>query len=116
MVYQIASSHYYAAGPPPRPPTQQQNYGPAFEGANHRQQQPFFQYSQCTGKKKALCVSYFGRSARNVHVFLPIYQIGINYFGTQSELKGCINDAQNVRNFLCSKRILVMHRGNADIM
>lgn len=45
--------------------------------------QPFFQYSQCTGKKKALC-------------------IGINYFGQSAELKGCINDANNVKRFLCT--------------
>ncbi|KAI0339184.1 hypothetical protein BDW22DRAFT_1361639 [Trametopsis cervina] len=38
-------------------------------------------YSKCTGRKKALC-------------------IGINYFGQQQELHGCINDAKNVRNFL----------------
>ncbi|KAI0342819.1 hypothetical protein BDW22DRAFT_1428962 [Trametopsis cervina] len=71
------------SGPPPRPPTQQQNYGPQFEAANHTRQQPWFQYSQCTGKKKALCV-------------------GINYFGTNAELKGCINDARNVQRFLCT--------------
>lgn len=46
--------------------------------------QPYFQYSQCTGKKKALC-------------------IGINYFGQDAELKGCINDAQNVQRFLCTQ-------------
>lgn len=46
----------YQIGPPPMPPSQQQNYGPHFEGPNHRDQQPFFQYSQCNGKKKALCV------------------------------------------------------------
>jgi hypothetical protein len=28
-------------------------------------------------------------------------QIGINYRGTSSELRGCINDAQNVQRFLC---------------
>lgn len=35
------------------------------------------------GKKKALC-------------------IGINYFGKSYELKGCINDARNMRSFLRS--------------
>ncbi|KAA1467452.1 peptidase C14 [Dentipellis sp. KUC8613] len=65
------------------PPPEQQNYGPQFEGANHQQQQPFFQYSQCNGKKKALC-------------------IGINYFGTDAELKGCINDARNIERFICA--------------
>ncbi|KAF8806293.1 hypothetical protein BYT27DRAFT_7191621 [Phlegmacium glaucopus] len=71
-------------GPPPRPPTQVQNYGPHFQGAHNREAQPFFQYSQCTGKKKALC-------------------IGINYFAQNGELRGCINDANNMQNFLCSK-------------
>ncbi|PIL24114.1 hypothetical protein GSI_13866 [Ganoderma sinense ZZ0214-1] len=40
-----------------------------------------FQYSKCTGKKKALC-------------------IGINYKGMPNELYGCINDARNVQRFL----------------
>ncbi|KAF8914273.1 caspase domain-containing protein [Gymnopilus junonius] len=74
----------YPAGPPPRPPTQVQNYGPQFQGPNHQQSQPFFQYSQCNGKKKALCV-------------------GINYFGSGQELKGCINDVHNMKNFLMSE-------------
>lgn len=45
-----------AEGPPPPPPSQQQSYGPSFEDAQHHQRQLYFQYSQCTGKKKALCV------------------------------------------------------------
>ncbi|KAH3902308.1 related to Metacaspase-1 [Saccharomycodes ludwigii] len=40
-----------------------------------------FQYSQCSGKKKALL-------------------IGINYIGTQNELHGCINDVSNMQTFL----------------
>ncbi|KAI0714343.1 peptidase C14, caspase domain-containing protein [Cerioporus squamosus] len=52
-----------------------------FEGADHLQHQLFYQYSQCNGKKKALC-------------------IGINYVGQSAELKGCINDARNVSQFL----------------
>ncbi|KAG6916975.1 Ca(2+)-dependent cysteine protease [Tephrocybe rancida] len=43
-----------------------------------------FQYSKCTGRKKALC-------------------IGINYQGQPNELRGCINDAKHVRDFLISK-------------
>lgn len=43
------------AGPPPRPPTTQQNYGPTMD-SGQQHYQPHFQYSQCTGKKKALCV------------------------------------------------------------
>ncbi|THV07391.1 hypothetical protein K435DRAFT_772718 [Dendrothele bispora CBS 962.96] len=70
-------------GPPPMPPAHQQHYGPHFEDSQHRDVQPFFQYSQCNGKRKALC-------------------IGINYFGQDSELRGCINDARNMQQFLCS--------------
>ncbi|KIY62656.1 hypothetical protein CYLTODRAFT_404266 [Cylindrobasidium torrendii FP15055 ss-10] len=40
-----------------------------------------FQYSKCTGKKRAVC-------------------IGINYVGQKSALKGCVNDARHVREFL----------------
>lgn len=60
-----------------------QHYGPHFQGPNNSDQQPFFQYSQCTGRKKALC-------------------IGINYFGQNGELRGCINDARNMQRFLCT--------------
>ncbi|KAG2095488.1 caspase domain-containing protein [Suillus discolor] len=42
-----------------------------------------FQYSKCTGRKKALC-------------------IGINYKGQRRELRGCVNDAHNVKRFLTS--------------
>ncbi|KAI0065103.1 peptidase C14 [Artomyces pyxidatus] len=81
----LISHSIFEAGPPPaRPPQGQQNYGPQFQGANNQTQQPFFQYSQCTGRKKALC-------------------IGINYFGQSAELKGCINDARNIERFLCQK-------------
>ncbi|KAJ9108640.1 Ca(2+)-dependent cysteine protease [Naganishia adeliensis] len=87
--YNPANEHQYGQfqgnAPPPRPPPQQQYYGPQMQGGHHGQpQQPFFQYSQCTGSKKALC-------------------IGINYKGTSSELKGCINDAQNMSKFLCER-------------
>ena len=42
----------FTEGPPPPPPSHVQNYGP--QGTNN-----YFQYSQCTGKKKALCVCFF---------------------------------------------------------
>ncbi|KAJ3777105.1 putative metacaspase [Lentinula raphanica] len=71
------------SGPPPMPPQQQQYYGPQVGGPGGQPQQPYFQYSQCNGRKKALC-------------------IGINYFNTSSELRGCINDAQNMQRFLCT--------------
>ncbi|KAJ6494860.1 caspase domain-containing protein [Mycena vitilis] len=79
-----SSSYAPPPGPPPRPPTTQQHYGPQMQNQNHQMQQPFFQYSQCNGKKKALC-------------------IGINYFGQAAELRGCINDARNIQQFLGSK-------------
>ncbi|CUM62851.1 uncharacterized protein PRCAT00000409001 [Priceomyces carsonii] len=108
--------------PPPGAPQQyqhQQNYGPPQGAPQHYQQQQYysglpqvpsqqgsyqrgnatlpptnpqsfgqntgvtFQYSNCTGKKKALLV-------------------GINYFGTSNELRGCINDVKNMGNFLVS--------------
>lgn len=40
-----------------------------------------FQYSSCTGRRKALL-------------------IGINYFGQEGELRGCINDVKNVSTYL----------------
>jgi hypothetical protein len=42
---------------------------------------PNFQLSNCSGRKRALL-------------------IGINYFRTSAELKGCINDVHNIKNFL----------------
>ncbi|EJU04567.1 peptidase C14 [Dacryopinax primogenitus] len=63
------------------PPSQMQSYGPEFQ-QNGQTAHPYFQYSQCNGRKKALC-------------------IGINYYRTSNELKGCVNDANNMRNFLC---------------
>ncbi|KAI6155280.1 peptidase C14, caspase domain-containing protein [Pisolithus tinctorius] len=65
------------------PPAQQQYYGPPMQGPNQQTQQPFFQYSQCTGKKRALC-------------------IGINYINQSGQLNGCINDANNLKAFLMS--------------
>jgi metacaspase-1 len=40
-----------------------------------------FQYSNCTGRRKALL-------------------IGINYFGQRGQLRGCINDVRNMMAFL----------------
>ncbi|TPX12784.1 uncharacterized protein E0L32_000961 [Thyridium curvatum] len=63
------------AGPPP-PPAQPQQFGHgAPTGYN-------FQYSQCTGRRKALLV-------------------GINYFGQRGQLRGCINDVRNMSAYLC---------------
>lgn len=40
-----------------------------------------FQYSNCTGRRKALLV-------------------GINYFGQRGQLRGCINDVKNMSAYL----------------
>ena len=60
----------FAEGAPPPPPTNVQNYGP--EGTNNQ-----FQYSQCTGKKKALCVCFF---------YLNADQSSINLFSDWNQL------------------------------
>lgn len=60
---------------PPPPPTQAQQFG---SGAP---QGYSFQYSNCTGNRKALL-------------------IGINYFGQKGELRGCINDVKNMSAYL----------------
>ncbi|KAJ7106413.1 caspase domain-containing protein [Mycena crocata] len=44
-----------------------------------------FQYSKCTGRRRALC-------------------IGINYAGQQHELRGCVNDAKHVFSFLVRRK------------
>lgn len=69
-----------------RPPQGDQFYGPQFQNGNQGggKQQPFFQYSQCNGKRKALA-------------------IGCNYIGTSQALGGCINDAHNMVKFLCDR-------------
>ncbi|CCK68019.1 Ca(2+)-dependent cysteine protease MCA1 KNAG_0A03330 [Huiozyma naganishii CBS 8797] len=43
-----------------------------------------YSYSQCTGQRKALI-------------------IGINYIGSKNQLRGCINDAHNIFDFLTSR-------------
>ncbi|CAG8589211.1 16081_t:CDS:2, partial [Acaulospora colombiana] len=48
-----------------------------------------YQYSQCTGRKKALC-------------------IGINYAGTDAALRGCINDAKNMKQFLIKDIVMLL--------
>lgn len=66
---------YAPRGNAPPPPQGAQQFG-------HGAPQGYtFQYSACTGRRKALL-------------------IGINYFGTNAELKGCINDTRNVSSFL----------------
>ncbi|KAG9243439.1 caspase domain-containing protein [Calycina marina] len=73
-----AHSNAYVNGnssAPLPPPTAPQNFG---SGAP---QGYAFQYSNCTGRRKALL-------------------IGINYFGQRGQLRGCINDVKNMSAFL----------------
>ncbi|KAL8688447.1 MAG: hypothetical protein Q9218_005649 [Villophora microphyllina] len=60
---------------PPPPPQAMQSFG---SGAP---QGYSFQYSNCTGRRKALL-------------------IGINYFGQRGQLRGCINDVKNMSTYL----------------
>ncbi|KAI9371296.1 caspase domain-containing protein [Aspergillus egyptiacus] len=60
---------------PPRPPMGAQHFGHGAPSNYH------FQYSACTGRRRALL-------------------IGINYFGQPNQLQGCINDVTNVSTFL----------------
>ncbi|QPG73014.1 hypothetical protein FOA43_000318 [Brettanomyces nanus] len=61
-----------------------------------------FEYSQCNGVRKALL-------------------IGINYIGTGNQLRGCINDANNMRRFLLtngypSENIVMLTDDQKDFM
>ncbi|RMD41999.1 hypothetical protein DV735_g3141, partial [Chaetothyriales sp. CBS 134920] len=64
-----------AGARPAAPPTAPQQFG---HGAPSGYS---FQYSNCTGKRKALL-------------------IGINYFGQKGQLRGCINDVKNMSTYL----------------
>jgi metacaspase-1 len=65
-------------GQPHAPSTAPQSFG---HGAPNNYS---FQYSNCTGRRKALV-------------------IGINYYKGESPLKGCINDAHRISNFLSER-------------
>ncbi|MCJ1250279.1 Ca(2+)-dependent cysteine protease [Trapelia coarctata] len=66
--------HGNTNAPPPPPQTMQAFGHGAPQGYN-------FQYSACTGNRKALL-------------------IGINYFGQRGQLRGCINDVKNMSTYL----------------
>ncbi|SCZ92236.1 BZ3500_MvSof-1268-A1-R1_Chr5-2g07727 [Microbotryum saponariae] len=77
-------------GPPPTHYGEfDQNQGPSrYQGDQFQvHQQPVANaqmYSNCSGKRKAL-------------------SIGINYTGTSSALRGCINDSDNMIKFICER-------------
>ncbi|RUS25121.1 hypothetical protein BC938DRAFT_472596 [Jimgerdemannia flammicorona] len=64
-----------------RPPSAPGGYVMHVDSAMRNAPPPNFQLSNCQGRKRALL-------------------IGINYFGSQNELKGCINDVHNMKRFL----------------
>ena len=70
----MPNAYQHQGGPPP-PPTAPQQFG---HGAPSQYQ---FQYSNCSGKRKALL-------------------IGINYYGQRGALRGCINDVKNMSTYL----------------
>ncbi|EAQ93861.1 hypothetical protein CHGG_02096 [Chaetomium globosum CBS 148.51] len=77
--YPIAHGPGYGGSGPsraaPPPPSGSQEFG-------HGAPQGYtFQYSNCTGRRRALL-------------------IGINYFGQNGELRGCINDVKNLSAYL----------------
>lgn len=83
----------YGGYPPPNQPPPPNNYGqppPNMPPPPSTAPQAFghgapnnyaFQYSNCTGRRKALL-------------------IGINYFGQRGQLRGCINDVKNMSAYL----------------
>ncbi|KAF9873597.1 caspase domain-containing protein [Colletotrichum karsti] len=76
-----ANSNAYVHGnhnAPPPPPSQPQGFGHGAPNNYH------FQYSNCTGRRKALL-------------------IGINYFGQRGQLRGCINDVKNMSAYLVER-------------
>lgn len=69
------SQHQQQQNAAHRPPSQAQQFGHGAPGSYT------FQYSNCTGRRKALL-------------------IGINYFSQKGQLRGCINDVKNMSTYL----------------
>ncbi|KAJ1033142.1 hypothetical protein NDA13_001140 [Ustilago tritici] len=98
QMYQTGGGYLPPSYPPPGGAQGQMGYGynhpsgpigPPEYASNHVNFRPHggmmgnvrYEYSSMQGKRKALL-------------------IGINYFGQKGELRGCINDVHNVKNFL----------------
>ena len=93
----ILNHLYYCiptGGPPPGQPQHGYQQPPQYPGAYPPPQQSYPQtqaspshsglLSNCQGNKKALL-------------------IGINYFGTGGELRGCVNDVNNIKSLIRSR-------------
>jgi len=79
-------SHGYAPHGEPRVPTDMPSEQVSRLIARNPDsfEHPDFQFSKCTGRKKAVC-------------------IGINYTGQNSQLDGCVSDAKNIYRFLMDR-------------
>jgi hypothetical protein len=95
-LFQAAAPGYNQFAPPPRHSTKHHSNRLTKPAPLPN---PDFQYSKCTGRRRALCVClhsfFFFASWSDCYL-----KIGINYRGQENELRGCINDAKNVRRFL----------------
>ena len=99
----LQSMKFYITGSPPSVPPYQQGYQQQYPGSPQQPypgaypppQQPSYQQqpmsspgsgivSNCRGNKKALL-------------------IGINYYGQRGELRGCINDVNNIKRLITSR-------------
>jgi hypothetical protein len=67
--------------------------------------------SQIAGKLESCCMDQLSKNSGGatesatetlgkVHGHRRALFVGINYFGTKSELRGCINDVKNIKDFL----------------
>lgn len=78
----------------------QQNYS----NNNNQQQQQYGQQSQQQQQQQAANGIFHPQRAHqasfNPNAKYRALFIGINYFGTKSELRGCLNDVKNVSNWL----------------
>ncbi|KAL0067645.1 hypothetical protein AAF712_005360 [Marasmius tenuissimus] len=79
------------------------NDHPAYNPTPYPSPRFTFEYSRCTGRKRALCVSIQAIELSFQKLITSSLKIGINYYGSDRPLKGCINDAIHIRDYLISE-------------
>ncbi|KAK1231846.1 hypothetical protein PQX77_005060 [Marasmius sp. AFHP31] len=79
------------------------NEHPAYNPTPYPSPHFTFEYSRCTGRKRALCVSIQAIEFSFQKLITSSLKIGINYYGSDRPLKGCINDAIHIRDYLISE-------------
>ena len=86
------------------PPTEQQYYKLRLDDASHHMEQQSFWYSQCNGKKRAVCVSFKCYNYSSDGDPDSGLQISINYYCQPAEyhLNNCINGAYDMSYFLAN--------------